>query len=194
MTQFSRRMSSVLVLIRLLPGELAEWRRTSVSLPVGVLVGVPRSGSVESVDQDRRRRTEITQRLQREIRCYIPASLEGVFRRLEGLGMTAAAGRCTSAWLAQNPRAIRWLLRRRSSLDFAEAHRRVKAPLATLAADAALTRRRAPVRIGNYWSDGLMCPDQAVRSTGHPASISLRTSRRSEHARSAGKEMLAVLR
>src|SRR5689334_9808600 len=88
----------------------------------------------------------------------------------------------------------RWLLRRRSSLDFAETHWRVKAPLATLAADAALTRQCAPVRIGNYWSDGLMCPDQAARSTGHPPSISLRTSRRSEHVRSAGKETLAVLR
>jgi hypothetical protein len=83
---------------------------------------------------------------------------------------------------------------RRSSLDFAEARRRVKAPLATLAADAALTRQRAPVRIGNYWSDGLMCPDQAVRSTGRPAPTSLRTSRRSEHVPSAGKGTLAVLR
>ena len=100
-------MSSVLILIRFLPGELAEWRRTSVSLPVGVLVGVPRSGSVESVDQDRRGWTEITQRLQREVRGYIPPSFEGVFRSLEGLGMTAAEAR------------VRWhgLLRIRALFD-----------------------------------------------------------------------------
>ena len=58
--------------------------------PVRVLLGVHTSGSVESVDQDRRRWTEITQRLQRELRFNIPARLEGLFRRVERLSVTAA--------------------------------------------------------------------------------------------------------
>src|SRR3954468_18746580 len=97
-------MSSVLVLTGFLPGELAEWRWTSMPLPVGVLVGVPRSGPF--VDQDWRRRTEITQRLQINIQCHITARLEWLFRRLQGLSMTAAQA-VSSASLAQNPRAIR---------------------------------------------------------------------------------------
>src|SRR4051812_27908645 len=42
------------------------------------------------MDQDWRRRTEIAQRRQREIRCDAPAGFKGFVRRFERVGVTAA--------------------------------------------------------------------------------------------------------
>src|SRR5262249_31142311 len=64
--------------------------RASVFFPVRMLLSVSPSCSVEAVNQDQRRRAEIAQRLQGKIRCHTPARLEGLFRSLEGLGVTAA--------------------------------------------------------------------------------------------------------
>lgn len=57
-------------------------------------------------------------------------------------------------------------------------------------------RERPRLRIANPAqgeSAGSLTPHVSVRSRGHRGPISLRTSRRYGHARSAGKEMLAVL-
>jgi len=64
--------------------------------------------------------------------------------------MTAAVARVRRHGLLRIRALFGGCYARLSSFDFAEARRRVKAPLATLAADAALTRQRAPVRIGSY--------------------------------------------
>lgn len=67
-----------------------------------------------------------------------------------------------------------------------------KAPLAALAADAALTRPACSLTTRNYRSDGLMCPLELVTSRVRPDSSSWRTVRRSSRAEVAEEESAEV--
>src|SRR6267142_6392801 len=128
--------------------------RASVFLPLRVRFGVQPAGTVEAEDHDRRRQAKIAQRLQREVRRYIPARLEGVLSRPEGLGVTTTQARVGGHVF--RPEHVAVLAAREPSLQpqLCGSTWRVKASLAALAADAALTRPRRSLGIGNYWSDG----------------------------------------
>jgi hypothetical protein len=134
------RVFSALALIRFLSAVRVDRCRASVFLPVCVRFGMQPASLDQSMDENRSRHAKVTQRLQREVRRHIPARLERRFSRLEGRGVTAAKACVRGHGLRQSGSHCPPFVRRRSSLDYPGARGRVKAPLARLAADAALTR------------------------------------------------------